>query len=156
MRFDSGQRVHALRSDDYFYRRVRIIGSINKRDLVAARRIGPLAYRVTSELTSIVLPAAYHLPLKLPTVHPLNTFPSGAVKPQSGRSIIGINIGDLFHRTRAAVCVKGNAVAQLVERHRADDTGVQIVMREGNAVGASVDGNGHIVQVGKGITFLRD
>ena len=27
-------------------------------------------------------------------------------------------------------------------------------MREGNAVGASVDGNGHIVQVGKGISFL--
>ena len=41
------------------------------------------------------------------------------------KRIIGVNIGDFVHRPRAAVCIKGHSVSELLECHRADDFDMQ-------------------------------
>ena len=151
--FDLWQRVHAF-ADDYFYRRARIIGSINKCDLVGTRRISPLG--VQGDVCIDIHRAACCVPRAARAVNrpSVKHHSLGSSKAAIRKQIIGVDIGNRLHCTRAAVCVEGYIVTEFVERNRADKSGIQVVMREGNAIGASVDGNGYIFRVGKGIAFL--
>ena len=122
---------------------------------MTARGIGPLGVQgdicIDSQRAACCVPRAARTADR-PSVE---NFPRRRMKATLGERIIGVNIVDFVHRSRAAIRVKGNTVAEFFVRHRANDPGVQIVICKGDAIGASVDSDGHIVQVGKRTAFLR-